>query len=73
LISTNTIFPPTCDIASVVANKAFDYLDGPIKTVCAPNTPVPFAHNLEQAYIPDAKKVLTIAEELIVDLKKQHA
>ena len=37
------------DIASVVADKAFDYLDGPIKTVCAPNTPVPFAYNLEQA------------------------
>lgn len=60
------------DIASVVADKAFDYLDGPIKTVCAPNTPVPFAFNLEQAYIPDAKKVLTVAEELIADLKKQH-
>ena len=29
--------------------------------------------NLEKAYIPDAKKVLTVAEELIVDLKKQHA
>jgi pyruvate dehydrogenase E1 component beta subunit len=58
------------DIASVVADKAFDYLDGPIKTVCAPNTPVPFASNLEKAYIPDAKKVLKVAEELIADLKK---
>lgn len=58
------------DIASVVADKAFDYLDGPIKTVCAPNTPVPFAANLEKAYIPDADKVLKVAEELIADLKK---
>ena len=58
------------DIASVVADKAFDYLDGPIKTVCAPNTPVPFAYNLEQAYIPDVNKVLTVADELIADLKK---
>lgn len=58
------------DIASVVADKAFDYLDGPIKTVCAPNTPVPFASNLEQAYIPDANKVFKVAEELIFDLKK---
>ncbi|MEI3613772.1 alpha-ketoacid dehydrogenase subunit beta [Pseudogracilibacillus sp. SO30301A] len=57
------------DIASVVADKAFDYLDGPIKTVCAPNTPVPFASNLEQAYIPDREKVLKVAAELIVDLK----
>ena len=35
------------DIASIVGDKAFDYLDGPIKCVCAPNTPVPFATNLE--------------------------
>lgn len=56
------------DVASVVSDKAFDYLDGPIKTVCAPDTPVPFAANLEKAYIPDAEKVLTVAEELIADL-----
>lgn len=61
---------PATDVASVVADKAFDYLDGPIKTVCAPNTPVPFAANLEKAYIPDANKVLKVAEELIFDLKK---
>ena len=58
------------DIAAVVADKAFDYLDGPIKTVCAPNTPVPFAANLERAYIPDAEKVLRVADEIIADLKK---
>lgn len=58
------------DIASVIADKAFDYLDGPIKCVCAPNTPVPFAANLEQLYIPDAAKVLDVAAELIQDLKK---
>ncbi|EGQ25945.1 acetoin dehydrogenase E1 component subunit beta [Sporosarcina newyorkensis 2681] len=60
------------DIASVVADKAFDYLDGPIKTVCAPNTPVPFAANLEKAYIPDANKVVHVADEIIEDLKKSH-
>lgn len=57
------------DIASVVTDKAFDYLDGPIKCVCAPNTPVPFAANLEQMYIPDANKVLKEADEIIFDLK----
>ncbi|HLR42949.1 MAG TPA: alpha-ketoacid dehydrogenase subunit beta [Pseudogracilibacillus sp.] len=57
------------DIASVISDKAFDYLDGPIKCVCAPNTPVPFAVNLEQLYIPDANKVLKEAAEIIDDLK----
>lgn len=57
------------DIASVVADRAFDYLDGPIKCICAPNTPVPFATNLEKLYIPDANKVLIEAAEIIDDLK----
>lgn len=57
------------DVASVMSDRAFDYLDGPIKTVCAPNTPVPFAANLEKAYIPDAVKVMRVAEELITDLQ----
>lgn len=58
------------DISAVVSDKAFDYLDGPIKCVCAPNTPVPFASNLEQLYLPNKEKVLTVADELIQDLKK---
>ncbi|WP_288745983.1 alpha-ketoacid dehydrogenase subunit beta [uncultured Enterococcus sp.] len=58
------------DIASIVGDKAFDYLDGPIKCVCAPNTPVPFATNLEQLYLPNADRVLKTANELIADLKK---
>lgn len=58
------------DIASIVGDKAFDYLDGPIKCVCAPNTPVPFATNLEQLYLPNADRVLETVNELIADLKK---
>ncbi|HEM3671922.1 TPA: alpha-ketoacid dehydrogenase subunit beta [Streptococcus suis] len=57
------------DIASVVSDKVFDYLDGPIKCVCAPNVPVPFAVNLEQLYIPNADRVIEAARELIDDLK----
>jgi pyruvate dehydrogenase E1 component beta subunit len=59
------------DIASVVSDKAFDYLDAPVKCVCAPNTPVPFAKNLEDLYIPNADKVLKVAEEIIFDLNKR--
>ena len=46
------------DIAAIVAEEAFDYLDGPIKRVQAPHVPVPYSPNLEQAYIPDAARVL---------------
>ena len=58
------------DIAAVVSDEAYDYLDGPVKRVTAPNTPVPFASNLEQLYIPDAARIIEEADELIFDLKK---
>ncbi|MGN5882234.1 MULTISPECIES: alpha-ketoacid dehydrogenase subunit beta [Staphylococcus] len=58
------------DVASVIGDIGFDYLDGPIKKVTAPDTPVPFAQNLEQAYIPSVDKVLDVASELIEDLKQ---
>ncbi|RZI01462.1 alpha-ketoacid dehydrogenase subunit beta [Staphylococcus condimenti] len=58
------------DVASTIGDIGFDYLDGPIKKVTAPDTPVPFAQNLEQAYIPSVDKVLDVADELIDDLKK---
>lgn len=57
------------DIAAVVCDQAFDYLDAPVKRISAPNTPVPFAANLEKLYIPSADKVLKEADELIFDLK----
>jgi pyruvate dehydrogenase E1 component beta subunit len=52
------------DIAAIVADKAFDWLDAPVKTVTAPNTPVPFAAVLEAEYIPDANKIAAAARAL---------
>jgi pyruvate dehydrogenase E1 component beta subunit len=45
------------EIAAVVAEGAFDYLDAPIQRVTAPDTPVPYSPGLETAYIPDEKKI----------------
>lgn len=45
------------DIAAVVADKGFDFLNAPIKTVSAPHTPVPFSPTLEDHYLPNATKV----------------
>lgn len=49
------------DIAALAADKAIDWLDGPVKLVTAPHTPVPFAPALEQAYLPTAEKVAAAA------------
>jgi len=49
------------DISALVAQKAFSALKAPIQMVTAPHTPVPFADNLEDLYIPDANRIAAAA------------
>lgn len=53
------------ELAAIVAEKAFEYLDGPILRVAALDSPVPFNPRLEQAYLPSATKVLEAARRLL--------
>ncbi len=53
------------DIASRVADKGFHWLDAPIKTVTAPETPVPFAAVLEAHYVPRSANVVTAVHTLL--------
>jgi len=46
------------DISALVSQKAFSSLKAPIRMVMPPHTPVPFADNLEDLYIPDAAQVM---------------
>ncbi|MHB8073016.1 alpha-ketoacid dehydrogenase subunit beta [Desulfosporosinus fructosivorans] len=46
------------EVAAMVAEECFDSLDAPIKRVAAPFTPIPFAANLEAAFIPDEAKII---------------
>ena len=52
------------DIAARVADQGFDYLDAPIKTVTAPDTPVPFAAVLEAHYTPGPAQVVSAVHSL---------
>jgi len=52
------------EIAAIVAEEAFDDLDGPIVRVTAPDTPVPYAAALEDAFIPRAEDVVRAARRL---------
>ena len=45
------------DISSIVAEKAFDALEAPIIKVTPPHAPVPYAPQLEEAFLPDAARV----------------
>lgn len=53
------------DIAALVADKGFDFLDAPIKRVTAPHTPVPFSPPLEDIYLPTPEKVIEAVNEMI--------
>ena len=45
------------DISSIVAEHAFDALRAPILKVTPPHTPVPYAPELEKAYLPNADQI----------------
>jgi pyruvate dehydrogenase E1 component beta subunit len=53
--------PPRCslatDIAALAANKAFAALEAPVELVTAPHSPVPFARELERAYMPSPASI----------------
>jgi 2-oxoisovalerate dehydrogenase E1 component beta subunit len=53
------------EIAARIAEKAFDCLDAPVVRMAAPDTPVPFSPTLEEAFLPNAARVLEKARWLL--------
>lgn len=53
------------EIAAMVAEDALYYLDAPVQRVGAPFTPVPFAENLENTYLPDADDVVAAVRDAL--------
>ncbi|NOZ06199.1 MAG: alpha-ketoacid dehydrogenase subunit beta [Chloroflexi bacterium] len=52
------------ELAALIAERAFDYLDGPVLRVTAPDTPVPYSPPLEDFFRPDAAKIAEAARRL---------
>jgi 2-oxoisovalerate dehydrogenase E1 component beta subunit len=52
------------ELSARITEKAFDYLDGPVLRIAAPDTPVPFSPPLEEAFLPNADKVVEKARWL---------
>jgi pyruvate dehydrogenase E1 component beta subunit len=50
------------DIASIIQEEAFDYLDAPIEIVAGLNTPIPFNVTLEQMCIPHVSNIVEAAK-----------
>jgi 2-oxoisovalerate dehydrogenase E1 component beta subunit len=52
------------ELAATITETAFEYLDGPIVRVTAPDTPVPYSPPLEEAFLPNVDKVVEKARWL---------
>jgi pyruvate/2-oxoglutarate/acetoin dehydrogenase E1 component len=52
----------TAEIASLIADGAFDYLDAPVKRLGAMNVPVPFSPVLEDQTVPTPEAVAALAK-----------
>jgi 2-oxoisovalerate dehydrogenase E1 component beta subunit len=56
---------PGGEIAGKIAEKAFDFLDGPVIRVAAKDTPVPYSPPLEKYFLPQVEDVLEAAKKLL--------
>lgn len=53
------------ELSAIITEKAFKYLDAPVKRVGSTFTPVGFNPILERAILPDMKRIYDAAKELI--------
>lgn len=56
---------PGGELVARIAEKAFDFLDGPILRVAAKDSPVPYSPPLEEYFLPNKKDVLDAARRLL--------
>ena len=54
------------EVAARVADTCLGSLDGPIRRVAAPDTPVPFAPIMENFYVPTVEKIVSAARDLVL-------
>ncbi len=52
------------EIASLLMEEAFDYLDAPVKKLASIDAPLPYAANLESLALPKTHEIVAAAKEL---------
>jgi 2-oxoisovalerate dehydrogenase E1 component beta subunit len=53
------------EVAALIAQEAFEDLDGPVTRIATPDVPIPFSPPLEQAVLPSVDRVKEAARELL--------
>ncbi len=52
------------EISAQVMERAFDYLDAPVKRLSAVDAPMPYAKNLERLALPDVENIIAAVREV---------
>jgi 2-oxoisovalerate dehydrogenase E1 component beta subunit len=52
------------ELSAIIAEEAFEELDGPVVRIAAPDTPMPFSPPLEEAFLPQVSGVVAAARRL---------
>ncbi len=53
------------ELSAIIAEEAFEWLDGPIMRVCAPDVPaVPFSHPMQDFFMPDVTRIAAAMRQL---------
>ncbi len=52
-------------MAALIAEQAFEDLDGPVRRVATPDVPIPFSPPLEQAVLPGVDTIREACRELL--------
>jgi pyruvate/2-oxoglutarate/acetoin dehydrogenase E1 component len=52
-------------VSSLIAQRAFEHLEGPIVRVATPDVPIPFAPSLESAVLPSVERIRVACDELL--------
>ena len=53
------------EIAALIAEQAFEYLDAPVVRIASLDTPVPYSPPLEAAFLPTRDKVIAAVKQLV--------
>jgi 2-oxoisovalerate dehydrogenase E1 component beta subunit len=53
------------EVAAVLSDEGFEYMDGPIRRLSGPDVPaVPFSHPLQEAFMPNVDKIVRAIRDL---------
>jgi 2-oxoisovalerate dehydrogenase E1 component beta subunit len=52
-------------VAALIADRGFEFLDGPVRRLATPDVPIPFSPPLEQAVLPSARTIGSAIHELL--------